>query len=162
MILAISSAVTWVGGCYPSPSHNTSTSTGPMSFLGRGCSHVHPIILPLVPGPFLGYPLSGTGWGYPLTIQDSMGIPSLGWIGYPLCLGLDGTWTGYAVDSSPLAVSCRRTFLFGLNCSMVSHAHSVGEPFVFHQSNLEQHTFCPQTSKIFSKTWNTQCFPCSP
>ena len=103
-----------------SPFHNT--STGPMSFLGRypisipqyfnwshvlswEVSHLHPIILSLVPGPFWGIthpgldggiPLSMTGWGSPLIpIQDRTG-----WA------------TGYGMGGTPLAISRRRTFLF--------------------------------------------------
>ena len=76
------------GGGIPSPSH---ISTGPTSFLG--VPYLHPIILPLVPGPFPGgYPSPRQGycsprWGVPQsqtggTPAPDGGTPSL-WMGYP-------------------------------------------------------------------------------
>ena len=96
-------------GGTPSPSHKTPISTGPMSFLG--VSYLHPIILPLVPGPFwevplsldrvphndlVGVPPTQSGLDGGTSSQDWMGCPQLGLDGGTQCLGLDGTWTGYA------------------------------------------------------------------
>ena len=81
------------------------------------------------PVPTGGTPSSPNG-GYPHPAQwggthsrldggnccwDWMGIPPVrtGW-GYPLPLGMDDTWTGYATSGMPLVVSCRRTFLFNI------------------------------------------------
>ena len=104
------------------PSHNT--STGPMSF-PEGVPHLHPIILPLVPCPFWGYP---SDWlqvpsqevpqsqvgGTPVLVRgvphngvspsrSGWGTPWLGWgtpqlfMGYPPRIGF--AWIGYVTSA---------------------------------------------------------------
>ena len=54
-------------------------------------------------------------WGYPhraILPNWLYPPPPIGtWMGVPP-LGMDGTWACYAAEGTPLAVSCRRTFLF--------------------------------------------------
>ena len=72
----------------------------------------------LLPGSFPGgTPVLGRGWGYPRMRYPGLGSPSQVRMGYPYTRtgvppGTCCTWTGYAVGSMPLVVSCRRTVLF--------------------------------------------------
>ena len=83
-----------------------------------GLSHLYPIILPLVPGPF---------WGGGESIQERIctppgtgqeGVPPVqdrkGWV-TPPHHQTGYAWTVYGTGSMPLAVSSRRTFLFFKN-----------------------------------------------
>ena len=71
----------------------------------KGVPHLHPIILPLVPCPFLGRDNLLTPQSDQFPDQDRDGVnpppPRTGYAG-----------TGYAAGGTPLAVSRRRTFLF--------------------------------------------------
>ena len=58
-------------------------------------------------------PPARSGWGTPWPGQDGIppardGVP-------PPPLRIDYAWTGYAARGTPLAVSCRRTFLYILS-----------------------------------------------
>ena len=84
-------------GSTPSPFHNT--STGDITLLGGECTHLHPIILPLVPDRYQGCYPDQDRIGYPPPIQERMGHTPSG-------TGQDGTSpirdsTGWGTPSPP-------------------------------------------------------------
>ena len=167
-------------GGTPSPSHNT--STGLMSFLGgtpvpdRGYPSARLGGTPSWgipwPGqvsdrvyPKMGYPLARdgvpparSGWGTTPPARSGWGTPQP-WMGY--FPGIEYTWTGYAVDGTPLAVSHRRTLLIGTifvcNIGIVQielrRASETAVQLIFPQENLATSRESELTSCLTQCIW---------
>ena len=127
---------------HPSPSHNT--STGSMSLPGGtpARSGWGGVPQPGQDGDTVppsrsrqGGTLVRSGWGPPTQPGQGRGTPPPP----PLSLSLsqqDKPWTVYAAVGTPLAVSCRRMFLFSLNFKAANNWLACGFVGIFHEHYL--------------------------